>query len=377
MLTAEAQGRRHVPPDVRVRRGRTRAVATAAAGRRPAEPQGQQLALRARPLRAWVGPARAARAASSSPRAVRRHLLELAAGERAPRGGRACGHARRAVAGRLPRPVVDLRVPPYPTRAHTAAHARLEAWALRRAAAVTRRQPADRRRPRGAAPLARRAARTCCPTASTAPSGRRTSLGDGFWFVHTGPAVRPRAAGRGVPRPRSRRCRPTSRRCSSASTRAACGPTPTGSVSATACASSRSCRCRSRSATSAPPTRCCWSTGAGRSPCRARCSSTCRPAGRSSPSRRPAPPPAACSPRSVAARACCPTTRWRSRWRRSSRPCATAARPVADPAALAPLRARPPHGRARRPSSTASSRTLGRRPGRPERRPRDRSAPER
>ena len=319
------------------------------------------------PYFAWVGPAvlqgprDAARASAStsssasSPRASVHLVAAVLSRARA-----ACpGWPTTATRGR---PTSSARTRRARTRRPTRS---LEAWALRPRRRRHGGQPADRRRPRRAAPVARgpraRAAQRLRPRRAAGGRLARRRLLD---RAHR-PAVRPRAAGGRVPRRRSRRSRRTSRRCSSASTRAACGRTPTGSAWATASASSRSCRLPSPSATSARPTRCCWSTGAGP---RAMSSKVFEylQAGR---------PVFAISPAGSAARGPLRGGRrrhlraarrpaWPSRWPPSSRRSRAGAAPVADPAALRALRARPPH-RTSWPASSTSCCRAGRdgRPG--------------
>ena len=177
---------------------RAGAVAEAAARRRPA---------RARSVNRWVACPTPTSPGSGRPSCKGRELLR---GERfdaifssSPRPSvhlvaAVLSRARRpAVAGRLPRPVVDLPVPHVPDARRTRrAHARLEAWALRPRRRRDRRQPADRRRPRRAAPVARR-------PRPRAPQRLRPRRAAGGRLARRGllarphrPAVRPRAAGR-------------------------------------------------------------------------------------------------------------------------------------------------------------------------------------
>ncbi len=78
------------------------AVAQAAPRRRQAQHARQQLGQRARPLRHVGRAGRAQGARHPARRALRRHLLELAAAQRASCGGHAGAPGRSAVAGRLP-----------------------------------------------------------------------------------------------------------------------------------------------------------------------------------------------------------------------------------------------------------------------------------
>ena len=139
------------------------------------------------PTSPWVAPAVLKGRDMPARRALRRHLLELAAAQRAPRRGHAGALDRSAVAGRLPRPVVHLPVPHVPD--------------ARRTAPPT---PASRRGRCAAPPPSRpstsRSSTTCVARhpwlagrAHVLPNGfdraetpDDVDLGDGFWLVHTG-----------------------------------------------------------------------------------------------------------------------------------------------------------------------------------------------
>ena len=313
MLTARTTGRPRCRPACASRAATP--VPRRPARRRPPQQEAEPLAVRARLLRAGsrrpCSPGRQLLAG----RALRRDLLQLAARERARRGRRSRSRERRAVAGRLPRPLVDLPVPAVP---HAGAPgARTPRWRPRRcgrAAAVTavnrpivddllarhpwlarpRPRAPQRLRPhrgRGPGGPRRRASGSSTPAASTA---REQQVAAFLEALATLPAD-VKALFVGVD---ESRVRPEADRAG---------------VSAAACTSNRLVPLPVASATSAPPTRWCWSTGAGRRPCRARCSSTCRPAGPSSRSRRPAPPPAASSQETGAGTCRCPTNRWADR----------------------------------------------------------------
>ena len=244
MLTATAEGPAAVPPGVRVARAAVPWPKQLLGGGRRSTSVNRWVAV-PDPYFAWVGPA-----VLQGPRDLQRERFDV--DPRAARRG-ASAHLvaavlsrarRRAVAGRLPRPVVDVPVPPVPDGG--AQGGPREARGV--GAGPGRRrdggQPAHRRRPRRAAPVARRprarAAQRLRPRRAAGGRLARRRLLD---RPHR-PPVRPRAAGRRVPRGargaaarrqgavRRRRREPRAAR------------TPTGSASATACASSRSCRCR-------------------------------------------------------------------------------------------------------------------------------------
>ena len=211
-------------------------------------------------------------------------LLELPAAEHRARRCRHRGAHRPAVAGRLPRPLADAPVPPAtspictsaPTSPSSAGRSATPPWAT----AVNEPIADDLRRryPRAARARERDRQRVRPCRDSRGRDARRRVL------------VRPHRAALLARRPGgalSRRARRAARRRRRAVRRRRRRPYPRlrrfDRASASACAPSPSSRTRARSATSASPVVCCSSPATRPSRCRARSSSTCRAAGRSSP----------------------------------------------------------------------------------------------
>ena len=185
VLTATATGPAAVPPDVRVARAAVPWPKQLLGGGRRSTKVNRWVAV-PDPYFAWVGPAimkgreifkreRFDVIFSSSPRASV-HLVAAVLSE----------HADVPWLADYRDPWSTYQFRQYPTRAHKAAHARLEAWALGRAAAVT-----AVNRPIVDDLVARHP--WLADRAHVLPNGfdraeqpADVSLGEGFWIVHTG-----------------------------------------------------------------------------------------------------------------------------------------------------------------------------------------------